>query len=308
MEVYTGEDPYIFISYAHDDSERVLSIISHIANQEYRIWFDQRIEVGTKWAEVIAQRLNQSACFMAFIPDNYLRSDNCMDEIEHAKNKKIPILIIYLEDLQIPDWFLMRHGRTQSIYYKEYNTQNEFLEQIYASSILANCRRKDKVDILYSKIEKIEEVLENKGDEMDEQMEQISDEDPYTYAACLGIIGLMSEIIDLCDEEDKDKKRIVRSLREMMRDIEKKGGEKIVLRAYTVGREFLKLCEEIIYWTYQIPYGDSKKKVFELCNQLLWWLEKYIIVDEIEDAVIDEKISEEVANIILDNLIISYTS
>ena len=81
---------------------------------------------------------------------------------------------------------------------------------------------------------------------MDEQMEQISDENPYTYAACLGIIGLMSEIIGLCDEEDKDKKRIVRSLREMMRDIEKKGGEKIVLRAYTVGREFLKLCEEII--------------------------------------------------------------
>ena len=308
MEVYTGENPYIFISYAHDDSRRVLPIISYIANQEYRIWFDQRIEVGTKWAEVIAQRLNQSACFMAFITDNYLQSDNCMDEIEHAKNKKIPILIIYLEDLQIPDWFLMRYGRTQAIYYKEYNTQNEFFERIYASSILANCRREDEVDILYSKIEKIEETLENKGNEMDEQMEQISEEDPYTYAACLGIIELMADIINLCDEEDKDEKRIVRSLREMMRDIEEKGGEKIVLRAYTVGREFLKLCEEIIYWTYQIPYGDGKKKVFELCNQLLWWLEKYIIVDEIEDAVIDEKISEEVANIILDNLIISYTS
>ena len=116
----------------------------------------------------------------------------------------------------------MRHGRTQCVYYKEYNTQNEFLEQIYASSILANCRREDEVDILYSKIEKIEEVLENKGDEMDEQMEQISDEDPYTYAACLEIIHLMSDIIDLCDEEDKDEKRIVRSLREMMRDIEEK--------------------------------------------------------------------------------------
>lgn len=154
MEVYTGENPYIFISYAHDDSEQVLPIISHIANQEYHIWFDQRIEIGTKWAEVIAQRLNQSACFMAFTTDNYLRSDNCMDEIEHAKNKKIPILIIYLEDLQISDWFLMRYGRTQAIYYKEYNTQNEFLEQIYASSILANCRREDEVDILYSKIEK----------------------------------------------------------------------------------------------------------------------------------------------------------
>ena len=141
MEVYTGEDPYIFISYAHDDSERVLPIISYIANEEYRVWFDQRIEVGTKWAEAIAQRLNQSACFMAFITDNYLQSDNCMDEIEYAKNKKKPILIIYLEDLQIPDWFLMRHGRTQSIYYKEYNAQNEFFERIYEVSVLSYCRK-----------------------------------------------------------------------------------------------------------------------------------------------------------------------
>ena len=54
MELYTGEDLYIFISYTHDDFERVLPIISCIANEEYRIWFDQRIEVGTKWAEVIA--------------------------------------------------------------------------------------------------------------------------------------------------------------------------------------------------------------------------------------------------------------
>ena len=178
MEVYTGENSYIFISYAHDDSERVLPIISYIANQEYRIWFDQRIEVGTKWAEVIAQRLNQSACFMAFITDNYLQSDNCMDEIEHAKNKKIPILIIYLEDLQIPDWFLMRHGRTQCIYYKEYTTHNEFFGRIYESSILEDCRREeDEIDVSDCKIEKIEEILENKeNDEIDEQMEQLSEE------------------------------------------------------------------------------------------------------------------------------------
>ena len=230
MEVYTGENPYIFISYAHDDSERVLPIISYIANEEYRIWFDQRIEVGTKWAEVIAQRLNQSTCFMAFITDNYLRSDNCMDEIEHAKNKKIPILIIYLEDLQIPDWFLMRHGRTQSIYYKEYTTQNEFFGRIYESSILEDCRREeDEIDVSDCKIEKIEEILENKANELEEQMEQLlSYEDNYTNTAWTMILGLISNILDLCDENDEDEGEIVMSLHEMMKDIEEEGASCII--------------------------------------------------------------------------------
>ena len=230
MEVYTGENPYIFISYAHDDSERVLPIISYIANEEYRIWFDQRIEVGTKWAEVIAQRLNQSTCFMAFITDNYLRSDNCMDEIEHAKNKKIPILIIYLEDLQVPDWFLMRHGRTQAIYYKEYNTQNEFFNRIYESNIVKNCRREEnEIDVLDRKIEKIEEILENKANELEEQMEQLlSYEDNYTNTAWTMILGLISNILDLCDENDEDEGEIVMSLHEMMKDIEEEGASCII--------------------------------------------------------------------------------
>lgn len=144
MEIYTGEEPYIFISYARNDSGQVLPIVSHMVNDKYRIWFDRKIEVGAKWAEIIAQRLNKSACFMAFTTRKYLQSDSCLDEIEYAKNKKIPIFIIYLEDLQIPDWFLMRHGRTQAIYYNQYNSPNEFFQRIYEASIIKCC--KDRYD------------------------------------------------------------------------------------------------------------------------------------------------------------------
>lgn len=147
MEIYTKEEPYIFISYARNDSGQVLPIVSHMVNDEYRIWFDRKIEVGRKWAEIVVEHLIESTCFIAFLTENYLKSDNCMDEIEYAKNKKIPIIMIYLEDLQIPEWFSMRHGRTQSIRYNEYNTQNKFFERMYESSILENCRIKERISV-----------------------------------------------------------------------------------------------------------------------------------------------------------------
>ena len=88
MKIYTKEEPYIFISYARNDSGQVLPIVSHMVNDEYRIWIDQKIEVGRKWAEIVVEHLIESTCFIAFLTENYLKSDNCMDEIEYAKNKK----------------------------------------------------------------------------------------------------------------------------------------------------------------------------------------------------------------------------
>ena len=41
----------------------------------------------------------------------------------------------------------MRHGRTQSIHYNEYNTQNKFFERMYESSILENCRIKERISV-----------------------------------------------------------------------------------------------------------------------------------------------------------------
>ena len=67
MEIYTGTNPYIFISYAHEDIEQVLPIIKHMVNDEYRLWFDEKIEIGKEWTESIANHLNQATCFIAFM-------------------------------------------------------------------------------------------------------------------------------------------------------------------------------------------------------------------------------------------------
>ena len=44
--VYRGEKPYIFVSYAHVDSETVLPIAEELHKRGYRVWYDEGIEAG----------------------------------------------------------------------------------------------------------------------------------------------------------------------------------------------------------------------------------------------------------------------
>ncbi len=55
---YEGNEPYIFVSYAHANSPEVMRVISDMHERGYRIWYDEGIEVGSEWPECIAEHLS----------------------------------------------------------------------------------------------------------------------------------------------------------------------------------------------------------------------------------------------------------
>ena len=63
---YSGSDPYLFISYAHRDSDRVLPFIGMLDRDSYRVWYDAGINVGTAWPEVVASHLLNSGKVIFF--------------------------------------------------------------------------------------------------------------------------------------------------------------------------------------------------------------------------------------------------
>ena len=73
MDIYNGNEPYIFISYAHRDNDRVLPLIEALQQRGYRVWYDAGIAAGTEWPEYIADRLDGSACVVAFIASSVLK-------------------------------------------------------------------------------------------------------------------------------------------------------------------------------------------------------------------------------------------
>ena len=123
---YEGDKPYIFISYAHADSEAVMSVVTHMHDRGYRIWYDEGIEVGSEWPECIASHLTGAQLVIAFISNSYMRSDNCRREMHYALSKRIRIINVFIEntdmtpgmEMQIGSIFaLMRHNMSDAEFY-----------------------------------------------------------------------------------------------------------------------------------------------------------------------------------------------
>ena len=57
IKPYDGEQPYIFISYAHANTPAVMQVVQELHDRGFRIWYDDGIEVGSEWQENIAEHL-----------------------------------------------------------------------------------------------------------------------------------------------------------------------------------------------------------------------------------------------------------
>lgn len=129
---YNGNEPFIFISYSHKDSEVVLPVIDKLSQNGYRIWYDDGIKPGSEWDEYIATKVNNCFYFIAFISDNYLNSENCKDELNFArdKDKNKNMLLVYLSDIELSAGMAMRLGRVQAIQAFNFSNLDEYYNKI----------------------------------------------------------------------------------------------------------------------------------------------------------------------------------
>lgn len=137
---YRGDAPYIFISYAHKDVQSVLPIIGTMQASGFRIWFDEGIDPGTEWDNVIAEQIEKSSYFLAFVSENYLASENCKDELNFARDLGKHRLLVYLENVTLPAGMAMRMNRIQSVFKYKYLDESAFYKVLYsADGIYAMC-------------------------------------------------------------------------------------------------------------------------------------------------------------------------
>lgn len=130
---YRGSEPYIFISYSHKDRDKVMRVLDTMQHDGYRIWFDAGIDPGTEWDQSIANHIEKSGYFIAFISSNYISSDNCKDEINYARDLNIKRVLVYLEQVDLPAGMAMRLNRLQAIHFYLYERLEDFFEKLYGS-------------------------------------------------------------------------------------------------------------------------------------------------------------------------------
>ena len=86
--IYEGDRPYLFISYAHKDSDTVLPIIQGMMDRGIRVWFDAGTEPVGLWQHYIADHLVGSHGVVIMLSANSLESHNCRKEILMAGNRQ----------------------------------------------------------------------------------------------------------------------------------------------------------------------------------------------------------------------------
>ncbi|MBR2987999.1 MAG: leucine-rich repeat protein [Clostridia bacterium] len=139
MTPYEGSKPYIFISYAHKDAERVLPIIEALAESGFRVWYDAGIEAGTEWPEYIAAHLRACHVMLAFISPAFDASHNCRREINYAINKKVNVIAVYWESFELSGGLELQLGTLHSIYRERHKTNESFLTELSRSELMLPC-------------------------------------------------------------------------------------------------------------------------------------------------------------------------
>lgn len=91
----------IFISYAHDDTSRILEF--QRALEIHEVWFDHQLSVGQEWWNEIERQIGASHCFMLLLSPKSMQSEYCQKELDLAMRLEKPIAPVMIEAMAIPE-------------------------------------------------------------------------------------------------------------------------------------------------------------------------------------------------------------
>ena len=139
---YDGDEGYIFVSYNHDNSNKVYEIITAFHEKGYRIWHDDGIPLGENFLDELAKRVKKCNVFFCFLSPEYIESQYCLRELSFAVNNRRTIIPIMLKDFELPDSIDFQVGMINRTYLSWFKSTGEFTEKmaVTAAKFLDPCK------------------------------------------------------------------------------------------------------------------------------------------------------------------------
>ena len=133
FDAYKGSEPYIFVSYAHKNSDTVFAHIRTLHDAGFRIWYDEGIDPGTDWSGEIASALNNAATFLVFMSPEAADSYNVRKEIVFAVGKRKHMVCVYIAETELPLGLEMQLGDLQAIPETAIFDKRKFYERLMSA-------------------------------------------------------------------------------------------------------------------------------------------------------------------------------
>ena len=113
---YGGNEPYLFVTYAHVDADLVYPEIRWLQDQGFNVWWDDGISPGAVWRTEIAQAIRESSLLLFFVTPQSVQSEQCIREVNFGLDEhQRPVLAVHLVDLALPDSLSLSLSGRQAI-------------------------------------------------------------------------------------------------------------------------------------------------------------------------------------------------
>jgi len=128
---YFSKHGTVFISYSRFNIEDAEKFANYLQLSGYSTWFDkQGIALGDKWVKQITDGITESDVVLFLISKSSIESDWCLNEILMAKDKKKPVLAVFLENVELPDDIKIAIIRDQHLYLHDFETTESQVDAI----------------------------------------------------------------------------------------------------------------------------------------------------------------------------------
>lgn len=102
MNAYSGNEPYVFFSYAHADLEHAQALIVGLKQKLCRVWYDEGLTPGEHWNDDLAEHLLRAAIVVVLVSPGAAKSQYVRMEVTYAIAKGIALLPVMMERAELP--------------------------------------------------------------------------------------------------------------------------------------------------------------------------------------------------------------
>ena len=134
---YVGEDPFVFVCYAHEDSPAVYLEIAWLQAEGVNLWYDEGISLGSEWTEALAGAIQRCTKFLFFVTPNSVTREHCRRELSFAQEEERDVMAVHLQLTEASSGLRLSLNNRQAIFKHELTQEQydrELLQAIAGAS------------------------------------------------------------------------------------------------------------------------------------------------------------------------------
>lgn len=129
IKPYTGDNPYIFISYCAADSEIAHDIIEEFRRRNYRVFYVTH-PVNEFDEHALPDKIQNCAFFLCVLSEAYTNDPKCIRDMYFAFNNRKTVLPIIIEDFQLPETIKYLLSAIHFLYLSQFESVSQMIDRI----------------------------------------------------------------------------------------------------------------------------------------------------------------------------------